>query len=87
MRHIYSPLCKFNYYRQGTPIEWRYTEDGKHVRISLRTGRIIPIPFSSEETKDYKTARMYVEQPKDTPKEEVLKVTFKVCNVQNTSNL
>ncbi|XP_014476787.1 PREDICTED: probable 39S ribosomal protein L24, mitochondrial [Dinoponera quadriceps] len=62
---------------QGTPIEWRYTEDGKHVRVSVRTGRIIPIPFSSEETKDYKSAKLYVEQPKDTVRDEVLTVTFK----------
>lgn len=69
---------KFNHCRQGTPIEWRYTEDGKHVRISLRTGRIIPIPHSSNETKDYRSPALYTEQPKDTVRTEALKVTFKV---------
>ncbi|XP_032663945.1 probable 39S ribosomal protein L24, mitochondrial [Odontomachus brunneus] len=62
---------------EGTSIEWRYTEDGNHVRISTRTGRIIPIPHSSMETKDYKSPKLYKEQPKDTVSADVLKVTFK----------
>lgn len=61
---------------RGTSIEWRYLEDGQRVRISTRTGRLIPIPVSSEETKDYKLPRMYMEQPKDTKKEDILKITF-----------
>jgi len=61
---------------QGTPIEWRYTEDGQHVRVSVRSGRIIPIPVSSEETIDYKIPRLYNEQPKDTTKADVEKITF-----------
>lgn len=63
--------------RKATPIEWRYTEDGQHVRISLRTGRIIPMPVSAEETKDYKTPNLYKEQPKDTVRNDVLTITFK----------
>ncbi|EFN78867.1 probable 39S ribosomal protein L24, mitochondrial [Harpegnathos saltator] len=62
---------------QGTSIEWRYTEDGRHVRVSLRSGKIIPIPASNEETKDYKHMKLYMNQPKDTVKEQVMQVTFK----------
>lgn len=68
-------------WRQGTPIEWRYTEDGQKVRISLRTGRAIPIPVSSEETIDYKSPKFYHEQAKDTSKAETEKITFVVCNM------
>lgn len=67
-----------NYHRRGTSIEWRYLEDGQRVRISTRTGRLIPIPVTSQETKDYKLPRLYMEQPKDTKKEDILKVTFTV---------
>lgn len=66
-----------------TSIEWRYLEDGSHERVSCRTGRIIPIPPSSEETKDYKYAEIYKEQEKDTTEKDVKKVTFEVhkfCN-------
>ncbi|EZA48957.1 hypothetical protein DMN91_011855 [Ooceraea biroi] len=59
-----------------TDIEWRYTEDGRHVRISVRTGREIPIPASAEETRDYKTPALYKEQPKDTTKDDVTNITF-----------
>lgn len=61
---------------QATSIEWRYTEDGQHVRVSLRSGRIIPIPVSNEETIDYKFPKLYKEQPKDTTKADVEKITF-----------
>ncbi|XP_011494117.1 PREDICTED: probable 39S ribosomal protein L24, mitochondrial [Ceratosolen solmsi marchali] len=60
-----------------TKIEWRYTEDGEHVRVSVRTGRIIPIPPSHFSTADYKNPALYVEGDKDTTKEEVEKITFK----------
>ncbi|XP_076237328.1 mitochondrial ribosomal protein L24 [Calliopsis andreniformis] len=61
---------------KGTPIEWRYTEEGERVRVSCRTGRIIPIPASSEETIDYKAPELYKEQPKDTTEDDVKEVTF-----------
>lgn len=70
-----------NHCRQGTQIEWRYKEDGEKVRISLRTGRIIPLPISSEETIDYKSPKLYKDQLKDTSKADAEKVTFAVCNV------
>ncbi|XP_064474831.1 large ribosomal subunit protein uL24m-like [Ornithodoros turicata] len=59
-----------------TAIEWRYTEDGKRVRVSVRTGRIIPIPLTAEGTYDYKTKSTYVEQLKDTPAKALESVTF-----------
>lgn len=61
---------------QPTAIEWRYTEEGEHVRVSCRTGRTIPIPTSSMETKDYKSPDIYIEQSKDTPESDVKEVTF-----------
>lgn len=60
----------------STPVEWRYTEEGERVRVGTRTGRIIPIPASVEETMDYKSKATYKEQPKDTPADAVTEVTF-----------
>lgn len=51
----------------STPVEWRYTEEGEKVRVSSRTGRIIPLPKANEETHDYKDAKIYIERSKDTP--------------------
>lgn len=61
---------------KATNIEWRYTEQGEHVRVSCRTGRIIPIPLSSRETIDYKAPDVYRDQPKDTSAEDVKELTF-----------
>lgn len=36
-----------------TEIEWRYTEKGERVRVSVRTGRIIPLPIYASETEDF----------------------------------
>lgn len=58
-------------------IEWRYDDDGNRVRVSTRTERIIPIPELAYETMDYKEAKVYVEQPKDTPADMVAEKTFK----------
>jgi len=49
-------MCDF---RKPTEVEWRYTEEGEKVRVSLRTGRIIPIPMAAEETYAYKTREAY----------------------------
>lgn len=62
---------------QGTGVEWRFTEDGEKVRVSTRTGRIIPIPKANEETHDYKAKSLYVERPKDTVGDVVKEITFK----------
>lgn len=59
-----------------TKIEWRYTEEGEKVRVSSRTGRIIPVPAATEETKDYKTKATYKEQDKDTVAKVVEQITF-----------
>lgn len=70
--------------REATKIEWRYTDSGEKVRVSIRTGRIIPIPLTNQETVDYKLPHIYREQPKDTIKSVVEKLTFKVlvhCNL------
>jgi hypothetical protein len=45
--------------RKSSAIEWRYTVAGEKVRVSVRTGRIIPIPKAAEETYDYKTKATY----------------------------
>lgn len=58
-------------------IEWRYTEEGEKVRVSVRTGRIIPIPHQAEETYDYKIKAAYKESEKDTTAGDVLNITFK----------
>ncbi|XP_050295680.1 probable 39S ribosomal protein L24, mitochondrial [Anthonomus grandis grandis] len=69
---------------QATEFEWRFTEEGNKVRVSLRTGRIIPIPGSVEETIDYKSKGTYKEQPKDTKADVVSEVTFqpKLCTFE-----
>ncbi|XP_014278315.1 large ribosomal subunit protein uL24m [Halyomorpha halys] len=61
---------------QNTEIEWRYTEEGDKVRVSLRTGRIIPIPTQAQETYDYKTKKTYKESAKDTTSDALSEVTF-----------
>lgn len=61
---------------QPTEFEWRYSEDGRRIRISLRTGREIPIPASNEETYDYKAKSNYLERAKDTKAKDVEMITF-----------
>lgn len=56
--------------------EWRFTEEGERVRVSLRTGRIIPIPQAAEETMDYKTRKTYAETDKDTIASVVEAITY-----------
>lgn len=72
--------CIYSIFRQSTKIDWRYTEEGEKVRVSIRTGRIIPIPLSNLETIDYKHPNLYREQAKDTTKANVEKITFKVIS-------
>uniref|UniRef100_A0A915KS64 Large ribosomal subunit protein uL24m n=1 Tax=Romanomermis culicivorax TaxID=13658 RepID=A0A915KS64_ROMCU len=61
---------------QKTVAEWKYTAEGEKVRVSSRTGRIIPIPQRSFETFEYKTVQTYRETPVDTPAKLMEKVTF-----------
>uniref|UniRef100_A0A336MLY7 Large ribosomal subunit protein uL24m n=1 Tax=Culicoides sonorensis TaxID=179676 RepID=A0A336MLY7_CULSO len=60
----------------STPVEWRYTEEGEKVRVSTRTGRIIPMPKAHEETHDYKDRKIYIEREKDTKAEDASAITF-----------
>ncbi|GAB0098880.1 Probable 39S ribosomal protein L24, mitochondrial [Sergentomyia squamirostris] len=62
---------------QATEIEWRFTEEGDKVRVSTRSGRIIPLPKEQEETFDYKTKKTYLEREKDTVAKVVEEITFK----------
>lgn len=62
-----------------TQTEWRYTEDGEYVRVSLRTGRIIPMPHSAEETMDFKTRKTYAETEKDTKADVVEAINYQPC--------
>ncbi|CAG9766216.1 unnamed protein product [Ceutorhynchus assimilis] len=69
---------------KSTEFEWRFTEAGEKVRVSARSGRIIPIPASVEETIDYKSKSTYREQPKDTTTDVVTEITFepKLCTFE-----
>lgn len=62
---------------EPTQVEWRFDDEGNEVRVSIRTGRIIPMPSKAFETRDFKVRLAYKEHPKDTKPEEVIKATFK----------
>uniref|UniRef100_A0A1A9WKN2 Large ribosomal subunit protein uL24m n=1 Tax=Glossina brevipalpis TaxID=37001 RepID=A0A1A9WKN2_9MUSC len=68
----------------GCEWEWRYTEEGEMVRVSTRTGRLIPIPESNNQTHDYRTKAAYIERAKDTPAAVVEEITFeaKLCTFE-----
>lgn len=59
-----------------TKVKWAYNEEGKRIRISVRTGKEIPLSPAVMETIDYKSIASYAEGAKDTKKEDVQKVTF-----------
>lgn len=61
---------------QSCKVEWRFTAKGDRVRVSCRTGRIIPIPHRNLETVDYREPRLYKAAVKDTTEEDVKKITF-----------
>lgn len=69
---------------QSTDVEWRFTEEGERVRVSLSSGRIIPIPKMNDETKDYKSQSTYVAKDKDTETQVVTEITFepKLCTFE-----
>ncbi|XP_046370699.2 probable 39S ribosomal protein L24, mitochondrial [Haliotis rufescens] len=63
---------------KATDIEWRYTEEGIRVRVSTRTGRVIPLSKTAEdESYDMVQISSYVETDKDTKDKELKKITFK----------
>ena len=49
---MFSSLLDAVLYRKPTTAEWRYTEKGERVRVSTRTGRIVPLPDQSYELED-----------------------------------
>ncbi|XP_041371469.1 probable 39S ribosomal protein L24, mitochondrial [Gigantopelta aegis] len=61
-----------------TAIDWRYTEEGEKVRVSARTGRIVPLS-KVEEDQSYDMVKIssYAEKEKDTRAAEMKAVTLK----------
>lgn len=62
--------------RMPTEIQWRYSETGERIRISVRSGRHIPMPKRALATKDYLTPGNYKSREKDTEVTEVEEITF-----------
>ncbi|XP_048848531.1 probable 39S ribosomal protein L24, mitochondrial [Brienomyrus brachyistius] len=60
--------------RIPTQVEWRYTEEGERVRVSVRTGRIIPKPVFQR--KDGIVPQQWKDGPKDTSPEDALEKTY-----------
>jgi len=60
--------------RKPTEVEWRFTEEGEKVRVSLRTGRIIPKP--TVQRRDSIVPEQWKDGPKDTPTDDVLQKTY-----------
>ncbi|XP_072283919.1 large ribosomal subunit protein uL24m [Pyxicephalus adspersus] len=60
--------------REPTEIEWRFTEEGERVRVSVRTGRIIPKPVFQR--RDGIIPEQWKDGPKDTSVEDALEKTY-----------
>ncbi|GAA54219.1 probable 39S ribosomal protein L24 mitochondrial [Clonorchis sinensis] len=62
----------------GEPCQpsWRYDDKGNRVRVSLKTGRIIPLPMSARILDDLTDPKAAVRGSKDTPASVVTRVTF-----------
>ncbi|XP_024153958.1 probable 39S ribosomal protein L24, mitochondrial [Oryzias melastigma] len=60
--------------RKPTQVEWKYTEEGERVRVSVRTGRIIPKPVV--ERRDGIVPQQWKDGPKDTSPEDALEKTY-----------
>ncbi|NWJ09766.1 RM24 protein, partial [Crypturellus undulatus] len=61
--------------RKPTEVQWRYTEEGERVRVSLRSGRIIPVPVQPR--KDGVVPEQWIaDGPKDTSVEDTTKKTY-----------
>eukprot|EP00640_Fibrocapsa_japonica_P006592 CAMPEP_0113934424 /NCGR_PEP_ID=MMETSP1339-20121228/1749_1 /TAXON_ID=94617 /ORGANISM="Fibrocapsa japonica" /LENGTH=184 /DNA_ID=CAMNT_0000936221 /DNA_START=77 /DNA_END=631 /DNA_ORIENTATION=+ /assembly_acc=CAM_ASM_000762 len=59
---------------EPTRVMWRYLEDGARVRISKKSGAVIPKP---EGLGLRKKPRKTATGPRDTPPDDVLQVTFR----------
>ncbi|XP_067832126.1 large ribosomal subunit protein uL24m [Heptranchias perlo] len=60
--------------RKPSGVDWRYTEEGEKVRVSARTGRIIPKPIFQR--KDGIVPEQWKDGPKDTSTEDTLESTY-----------
>lgn len=60
--------------RKPTEIEWRFTEAGERVRVSTRSGRIIPKPEFPRA--DGIVPETWTDGPKDTSVEDALERTY-----------
>lgn len=61
---------------RGCEVEWHFTEDGERVRVSTRSGRILPLPDVAKATTDYMAPESYTAGPKDTDAAIVVQVTY-----------
>ena len=57
LQHI---LLWLLFFRKATDIEWRYDKDGERIRVSVRTGRIIPLPPGKDMGDDLVVPEYYV---------------------------
>ena len=58
-------------------VEWRYDEQGERVRVSTRTGRIIPTPAGAEALDDGSIPSLQKTYAADTLESDVLEMTYK----------
>jgi len=62
---------------KGARVEWRFTEEGERVRVSRRSGSVLPLPAKMVETVDYKTKAGYsANKVKDTDPGLVEEITY-----------
>ncbi|XP_045156836.2 probable 39S ribosomal protein L24, mitochondrial [Mercenaria mercenaria] len=70
---------------RATDIDWRYTEEGERVRVSVRSGRVIPIPHKHKKTwEDFTRSWEVKATKKDTAAANVQKETYepKLCTFE-----
>lgn len=62
---------------KGCAFEWKYTESGERLRVSMKSGTVLPLPAKMDETIDYKTKKGYKGNDiKDTKPADVEEITF-----------
>ncbi|XP_071964904.1 large ribosomal subunit protein uL24m-like [Antedon mediterranea] len=72
---------------QPTDVQLRYTEAGDRVRVSKRTGRVIPIPAKALLNPDEPDPAKYTDQPKDTAADMAVKKTYNIENISVEDDL
>ncbi|XP_037548854.1 probable 39S ribosomal protein L24, mitochondrial [Nematolebias whitei] len=60
--------------KKPVEVEWKFTEEGQRVRVSVRTGRIIPKPVV--ERRDGIVPLQWKDGPKDTSPEDTLEKSY-----------